>query len=115
MTIVRASKELTAKDIYNLTMNRTTTKMKDAKGERLELCAWAVYEDVNKKTGEVQNILTIRAADGKTYATNSPTFVTDFVDMVELFEGMGENVPAIVVASGTSNAGREYITCVYSD
>lgn len=115
MKIVNSSANLSVKDIYHLTMNPQTQKMKDVVGQRIELAAWAVYEDVNRKTGEVQNILAIKTPDGETFATNSPTFKTDFANMVELFESMGATVPAIEVVSGTSNAGREYITCVYSD
>lgn len=115
MKIIKSSENLTVKDIYALTMNPTTEKMKDHKGERVELSAWAIFQDVNKKTGELHDILAIRTPDGETFATNSPTFIEDFVSMMELFTDMGETVPAIVVSSGTSKAGREFITCVYSD
>lgn len=115
MQIINSSANLTVKDIYALTMNPNTGKMKDHKGERIELAAWAVYQDVNRKTGEVQDILAIKTPEGETFATNSPTFINDFLSMMELFTSMGETVPAIVVSSGTSKAGREYITCVYSD
>ena len=96
MTIVKASDNLTTKDIYLLTMNPNTQKMKDAKGERIELNSLAT-------------------SNGKTYATNSPTFIDDFMSMMELFTNAGETVPAITVSSGTSKAGREYISCVYCD
>lgn len=115
MNIIASSKNLSVKDIYNLTMNPKTQKMKDCVDQRLEIGAWAVYEDVQKKTGEVQEILAIATPDGEVFATNSPTFKDDFLRMVELFESMGANVPAVVVTSGTSKAGREFITCVYSD
>lgn len=115
MTIVKSSEGLSVKDIYHLTMNPNTQKMKDAKEQRIEISAWAVYEDVNRKTGEVQEILAVKTPEGETFATNSPTFMSDFLSMMELFTSMGEIVPAIVVSSGTSKAGREFITCVYSD
>lgn len=115
MTVIKSSPNLTPKEIYFLTMNPKTEKMKDHGGERIELSKWAVYEDVNQKTGELLEVLSIMTPDGKTFATNSPTFKRDFFNMVDLFESMGATVPAIVVDSGTSNAGREFITCVYSD
>lgn len=115
MTIVNSSKNLSVKDIYALTMNPKTQKMKDCIDQRLELASWAIFEDVSKKTGEVQEILAIATPEGEVFATNSPTFKDDFINMISLFESMGENVPAIVVSSGTSKAGREFITCVYSD
>ena len=115
MQILKASENLNAKDIYTLTMNPATTKMKDVKGQRIELGKWALYEDVNKKTGELHKILAVATPEGEAFATNSPTFIDDFEKMLELFEGMGETVTAIVVSSGTSKAGREFITCLYSE
>lgn len=115
MQIINKSGELSAKDIYNLTMNPTTKKMKDAVGVRIPIHNWAIYQDVAKKTGEVQEILAIATTDSEIYATNSPTFTNDFVNMWELFTGMGETVPAITVTSGKSKADRDFITCVYSD
>lgn len=115
MTIINSSNNLSVKEIYALTMNPNTMKMKDAKGQRIELGNWAIYEDVNKKTGELHNILAIATPEGETFATNSPTFIDDFLAMHQLFTSMGEPVPAIVVSSGTSKNGREFITCVYSD
>lgn len=115
MQIINASAELTAKDIYTLTMNPNTQKMKDVKGQRIEIDRWAIYEDINKKTEEPQQILSIATPEGETFATNSPTFIDDFVNMISLFHSMGEDVPAIVVSSGTSKAGREFTTCLYSD
>lgn len=115
MTIIESSKDLTAKDIYNLAMNPHTQKMKDVKGQRIDIAAWAVYEDMNKKSGEPIKILAISTPEGETFATNSPTFINDFLSMLDLFNSMGEIVPAITVTSGTSKAGREFITCAYSD
>lgn len=115
MNIIKSSTGLSPVDIYKLTMNPKTEKMQNHKGERLELSAWALYEDVNQKTGELHEILSIKTPDGATYATNSPTFKRDFFNMIELFESMGASVPAIVIDCGTSKADREFITCIYSD
>ena len=115
MQIINSSPNLSAKDIYNLTMNPTTKKMKDAVGTRIPVDKWAVYEDVSKKTGEVQEILAIATGDGEIYATNSATFKADFLNMIDLFNSMGEPVPAVVVTTGKSKADRDFITCIYSD
>ena len=115
MQIINSSANLTVKDIYHLTMNPSTAKMKDCKGQRIEFEAWALYQDANRKTGELMDILAIRTPEGETFATNSPTFINDFLSMWELFDSMGETVHAITVTNGTSKAGREFITCTYSD
>lgn len=115
MKIVDSSENLTPKEIYSLTMSPKYRKMKDAIGSRIEIEAWASYEDVNKKTGEIQEILAIMTPDGEIFATNSPTFKEDFFQMQGLFRDMGETVHAISVISGTSKAGREFISCAYED
>jgi hypothetical protein len=35
--------------------------------------------------------------------------------MLDMFAGCGEAVTAIEVISGTSKAGREFITCAYAE
>lgn len=115
MKIIDSSENLTPKEIYNLTMSPKTQKMKDAIGSRIEIGAWAVYEDLNKKTGEIEEVLAIMTPDGEIFATNSPTFKEDFFQMQELFKGLGETVHAISVISGISKAGREFISCAYEE
>lgn len=115
MKIINSSENLTPKEIYNLTMSPKTQKMKDFIGSRIEIGAWAVYEDVNKKTGEIQEVLAIMTPEGEIFATNSPTFKEDFFQMRDLFSVMGETVHTISVISGTSKAGREFISCAYED
>ena len=115
MKIINSSENLTPKEIYFLTMSPKTRKMKEAIGSRIEIGAWAAYEDVNKKTGESQEVLAIMTPEGEIFATNSPTFKEDFFQMQDLFTNMGETVHSISVISGTSKNGREFIGCAYED
>lgn len=50
--------------------------------------------------------------EGEVFGTNSATFIDDFEKMAALFGPGG--VDAIEVVSGTSKAGREFITCAYA-
>lgn len=102
---------MSKKQQYNLTLSPKTQKMKDAKGGVLDVSAWCVYEDTDND-GEARRVLAIETPEGETYATNSATFQTDFAAMVALFGPGG--VDRIEVISGTSKAGREYITCAYA-
>lgn len=113
MRIVKSSPELSPVDIYKLTMNPNATKMKEVAGQRLEVAAYAVYEDVDKKSGELQNILAIKTPEGEVFATNSRTFIEEFEKMVDFFGGYDMRVDAIEVITGTSKAGRDYISCTY--
>lgn len=114
MKITNSSKNLTTVDIYRLTKSPNTQKMSDCVGQRIEVKAWALYEDADKKSGEMKTILTISTPEGETFGTNSGTFITEFLDMWNMFDDAGETVNAIEVLSGTSKAGRNFITCVYA-
>ena len=103
----------TPAEIYNLTMNPQTRKMSDFKGSTIRLTRYCLYEDVDARTDEVKEILTIMDESGTVYGTNSKTFQDDFFKMVELFESMGASVNEIAVISGISKSGREFITCQF--
>jgi hypothetical protein len=113
MKIIKTSKDLTAKDKYFLTMAPSVQKMKDQISQRIEISKWCVYEDTNSK-GEEQTILSIATPENEIFATNSKTFMDDFERMIDVFAEDGIEVTAIEVISGTSKAGREFITCVYA-
>lgn len=102
---------LSNKQKYALTMSPKTQKMKDAKGTVIEVSAWCRYTDTDKD-GNERDVLAILTPENETYATNSATFMDDFNKMCELFGDDG--VTAVEIISGTSKAGREYITCAYA-
>jgi hypothetical protein len=112
MKILETSGELTTKDKYMLTMAPTVQKMKDQVSQVIEIKNWCIYEDVNSKE-ELQTILSIATPEDEIFATNSKTFMDDFHRMNEVFAEDGQKVNSIKVTSGTSKAGREFITCVY--
>lgn len=105
--IITKSREMTNEELYLLTMSPKADSVKNHVGERIDVYAWAIFEDVDKKTGEVHKVLSILTPENETFATISPTFQNDFLDMAELFQ----NDFAFEVISGKSKAGREYVTC----
>lgn len=115
MNIIKSTENLTPVDLYKLTMNPNAGKMKNAVGQRLEVASYALYEDVDKKTGELQQILAIQTPEGEVFATNSPTFIEEFVKMVDFFASFNMVVDAIKVVSGVSKGGREFISVVYGN
>lgn len=113
MNIVKIFPETASKkQRYDLTMSPKMQNMKLLKGSKLEVAAWCKYEDVDAKTGEVRPILSILSPEGEVFGTNSATFIGDFESMVDMFGEDGVDV--IEVVSGTSKAGREFITCAYA-
>jgi len=113
MNIVKIYPENPSKKVaYSLTMSPKMRNMKELKGSTLEVSAWCKYEDVDAKTSELRPILSVMTPEGEVFGTNSATFIDDFEKMAEIFGADG--VDAIEVVSGTSKAGREFITCAYA-
>lgn len=108
MTITKISKELNKKEIYKMTMDAGIKKMKDFVGVSIDVYAYCIYTDFNSKDNKEVEVLSVMDEDGTVYATNSVTFKRDFLDIVTLMEGEDFSVG---VTSGTSKAGREFITC----
>lgn len=105
--IIEKSRELTNQEIYLLTMSPKADRVKNHVGERIDVAAWLLFEDVDKKTGEVHQVLSVLTPENEVVCTISPTFQSDFMDMAELFH----NEFAFEIISGKSKAGREFITC----
>lgn len=108
MTITKTSKELTKKEIYKLTLDPAMKKMKDFVGSSIDVYAFCLYTDFNTKDDKEVEVLSVMDKDGSVFATNSPTFKKDFMNIAEIME---DDEYSIEVISGTSNAGREFITC----
>ena len=108
MTITKTSKELSKKEIYKLTLDPAMKKMKDFIGSSIDVCAFCLYTDFNSKDNKEVEVLSVMDKDGTVFATNSPTFKKDFMNIAEILE---DDDYSIGIISGTSNAGREFITC----
>lgn len=112
MTIINKSENLTVKETYALTMNSAIQKMTTIKGQTIEVNKWALYRDEDSD-GKEQEILSIMTYENEVYATNSQTFIRDFIKMWDMFAAGGERVDKVTVASGVSKGGRDFITCAY--
>lgn len=111
MTITMRSREtLTPVELYKLTKNATVQKLSSCENDvPFTVGDWVIYEDVSLGTGEVREILSLELG-GVNYATNSPTFIREFKDIVEVFGA--DSMPELVKVTGVSKAGRTYMTCV---
>lgn len=110
MEVIRKFPEtMDAGTVYKMMKSPDVKKMSDAEDSILEVKSWLKYSDVDSKTGEVKEILTLETVDGKMFGTVSDTFKREFEDMVSFF---GDDVGAIRVIGGTSKAGRKFITCM---
>lgn len=105
--IINKSRELSNQELYLLTMSPKADSVKNHVGERIDVSAWLVYEDADKKSGEVHTLLSVLTPENDVLSSISPTFQEDFMNMAELFH----NDFAFEIISGKSKAGREFITC----
>lgn len=106
-TITRTSKELTKKEIFQMTMSQKIQKISDNKGVVIDVAAFCFFTD-EKSDGESVDILSVMGDDGSVYATNSPTFQEDFTRLVEIMDGEDFSIEVI---SGIAKSGREFVTC----
>ena len=108
MNILRNYPEnINKRDMYKLTQNSSVQKLSAIAGSTITPEQWVLYEDADIKSGEMRKVLVI-AADGETFATVSRTFIDSFEKAVD---NLGEDLGQIMIASGTSKAGRDYINC----
>ena len=100
--------KLDKRSVYKMVKSAEVQKMTDAAGSELEVVAYVIYDDMDNKTGEIKEVVTIATADGELFGTISSTFIREFKDIINYFDGDAGNIKVI---SGTSKGGREFITC----
>ena len=110
MNIIAANKELSKEEIYFLTKAQDVQKMTDAVGSTFDVQAWAIYKDHNSDGEEVE-LFSMRTVDGETFATNSPTFIRAFREILDIFDF--EEITRIKVMDGVSKNNRSFVTCAY--
>lgn len=112
--ITRSGEELTIKQMYDLTRSPEIQKVSDNEGALVQVDAWVLYNDTDKD-GNTREILSILDNEVGAVATNSATFIRDFMEITEMCMNFGVEVQHVKIASGTSKAGRKFYTCVYVD
>lgn len=93
---------------YKIMNSNETFKMSDAEGSVLDVKAWVIYNDTDEKTGEKKKVMSLMTDDGEIFGTISNTFIREFEKIADHFDN---DVGSIKVISGTSKAGRTFITC----
>lgn len=112
--IKKSSDELTMKQMYDLTKSPEIQKVSDNDGVLLQVDAWALYKDTDKD-GNTREILSILDNEIGAVATNSATFIRDFMEITEMCADCGVEAHHVKISSGTSKAGRKFYICVYVD
>lgn len=112
--IKKSSDELTMKQMYDLTRSPEIQKVSDNDSALVQVDAWVLYNDTDKD-GNTREILSILDNEVGAIATNSATFICNFMEIIEMCMDCGVEVQHVKISSGTSKAGRKFYTCVYVD
>lgn len=110
MEFIVANKDLTKEEMYFLTKAQDVQKMTEAVDQVLDLAAWAIYTDKNADGEEVE-LFSMLTEDGDKFATNSPTFIGAFREILDIFEP--SEVKRLKVMNGVSKNNRTFVTCAY--
>lgn len=102
MEIIKTANEnYTAKELYKFTKSTEIVKLRSYENQKLNVTGWVLYTDNDME------ILSLQVNDNEYCATNSPTFIKNFLDIYDL----AKELPLeILVKTGTSKAGRQYVT-----
>lgn len=104
--ITNESREFTDVERYLMTMDNSIISMKDVEdGTSIPVDGYLEFTD-SKKDGDV-DIMSIITPDKKVYSMQSATFKKDVKNIAEIMHGKSFSV---IKRSGTTNAGRPYIT-----
>jgi hypothetical protein len=112
--IKKSSDELTMKQMYDLTKSPEIQRVSDNDGALVQVDAWVLYNDTDS-IGNASEILSILDNEVGVVATNSATFIRDFMEIVEMCADCGVEPRHVKISSGTSKAGRKFYTCIYVD
>lgn len=114
MKILRTmnGQELTKKEMYKLCLSDTTTSIKNlADNTLLAVSNYCEYEDIDSK-GNTQHLLSLKTDSGY-FATNSETFIRNFLKIADLFEEDG--IINIVKVSGVTKSDKPFVNVTLAD
>lgn len=108
MQIINTSREFNEVEQYLLTLDQSITVLKNVEdGTSIPVESWLIFKD--EKDGKETEILSIMDTDGNVYSCQSATFKQNLLNIWECMKGKPF---AVIKQSGTTKAGRPFITCV---
>ena len=94
------------RELYNI-LNTPAGKMRDHKGERIEVDGFAFVERENTQTGEVTEVFMVKTKDGEILGTSSKSFVDGVKTFIDLLGA--DELTAFTVGTAVSKSGRDYM------
>lgn len=92
---------------YNL-VEAKGGKLSDMVGQRIQVKAYVLIEDIDRETGEARKGLNVLTEDGEVVGTNSQSFIAGFERFLECMES--DECTEFEVCNARSRAGRTYLT-----
>lgn len=112
MKITFESREFTPTEKYLMTKSPSIISVKNVEdGTILEVKGYLQYEDEdqNGKTSYMTSLIGVSNGEQVVWSTQSKTFVDNFVDISEIFEGEVFNIKKL--SGVTKNTQRPYVNC----
>ena len=106
MEIIKQSNNLSKKDVYVLSRSPKIQRMSDNVGAQISVNQYMLYSDVSGDGTKEVTILSISNGES-VYATNSPTAIREFEEILNIMDG---EPFAVEIISGSSKNNRTYIT-----
>ena len=105
MNILAKSEGLSDREVFAMTED--AAKFKDNIDRTLDILEYVLYEDADKKTGEMRDLLAIKTDDGDVLGTNSQTVINTFKRAVSTLGFPLTNVR--IVQETNPKSGRDFI------
>lgn len=118
MKILEKSEDFTAKQIYEMTMDKNVISVKNVPTESIiHATGYLIFEDTDID-GNATEILSVRGCDENgevvVWACQSKTFKTSFKEIIDINRDTGTHISDgidIQKLDGESKAGRPYVDC----
>lgn len=102
----------TKPQLYRLMNGADNISIKDVDDSTLIKCNGYIKFTDTKDDGSVSELVSILADTGEIYTTQSATFVRELENIIEFME---TDEVMIKKLSGTTNAGRPFVTCTLAE
>ena len=112
MKIIETSRDFSPVELYTLTKNPKSEKLREHVGEVLEVTGFCIYED-NNSDETSRTVLTLERTEGEPIGTNSDTARRSLKQILEIYAASGIDdpypLPLVVYTAKSAKSGREFV------
>lgn len=109
MKVIYSSGDLDGNLEYKLTYTDDARPLTEADGMRIDVDAFILYEDVDKKSGDTRTFVKIAGDDGTVYTSGGAVVLRKFREAIDFIKRKpGWHIGYVTPSTGTSKAGRHF-------